>query len=73
MWGSVGIVTGLSVMAHSARKRESNGIDLADKGGARPPGRCWDFPFRPATAVTLLMLNAGGQLEQRTISPGHNA
>lgn len=31
-WGA-GRVTGLSVMAHLVKKMESNGTDLADKGG----------------------------------------
>lgn len=54
-------MTGLSTMAHTVRRRESNGIDLVDKGGARPPYHCWNFPFNGATAMILLMLSAGGQ------------
>lgn len=61
-------MTGLSTMAHTVRKRDSNGIDSADKGETRPPCHCWDFPFSGATAMTLLMLRAGGQAEHRTLS-----
>lgn len=64
-------VTGSFIMDHTVRKRESNGIDLADKGGARPPCPCCNVPFSGTTAVRRLMQRAGGQVEHRTGSLGH--
>lgn len=71
MWGRAGTVMGFSTVAHTVRKRESNGIRLANKGGARPPCCCRNFPFSGTPAVVLLMLSAGGQVEHRTSSLGN--